>query len=188
MTRVDADPHAAALALAREIASAPPTRCGRRSASTQAWNAPAGGLKLETELQVGLIGAPNQLAAVTAGMTKQPAEFADPEVSLSRSGRPPAPGAPSSAPPASRGRSAPARRASPAGRRPRRRGVRARARRAPTRAAGAGLLALLALAAQLAEPELLRRGLLAVHAGDVPARADRSPGGVPGADGEQPLA
>jgi enoyl-CoA hydratase/carnithine racemase len=35
-------------------------------------------LALEAELQSGLIGSPNQLAAVTAGMTKQPAEFTDP--------------------------------------------------------------------------------------------------------------
>ena len=33
---------------------------------------------LEAEIQRALIGSPNQLAAVTAGMTKQPAEFADP--------------------------------------------------------------------------------------------------------------
>jgi hypothetical protein len=35
-------------------------------------------LALEAELQLGLIGSPNQLAAVTAGFTKQPAEFVDP--------------------------------------------------------------------------------------------------------------
>ena len=34
---------------------------------------------LETDLQRELLGSPNQIAAVTAGMTKQPAEFADPE-------------------------------------------------------------------------------------------------------------
>jgi hypothetical protein len=33
---------------------------------------------LETELQRALIGSPNQLAAVTAGMSRQPAEFEDP--------------------------------------------------------------------------------------------------------------
>ena len=36
----------------------------------ESWNAPAAdALKLETELQVGLIGSPNQLAALTAGAT-----------------------------------------------------------------------------------------------------------------------
>jgi hypothetical protein len=42
------------------------------------WNAPVeDGLLLETELQRNLIGSANQMAAVTAGMTKQPAEFVD---------------------------------------------------------------------------------------------------------------
>ena len=41
--------------------------------------APEQTLALEAEIQLGLIGSPNQLAAVTAGMTKQPAEFTDPE-------------------------------------------------------------------------------------------------------------
>ena len=35
-------------------------------------------LALEAELQRGLIGSPNQLAAVSAGFTKEPAEFVDP--------------------------------------------------------------------------------------------------------------
>ncbi len=35
-------------------------------------------LALEAELQLGLIGSPNQLAAVTAGLAKQPAQFTDP--------------------------------------------------------------------------------------------------------------
>jgi hypothetical protein len=34
-------------------------------------------LKLETELQLGLLGTPNQMAAVQAVMTKQPARFED---------------------------------------------------------------------------------------------------------------
>jgi hypothetical protein len=37
-------------------------------------------LALEAEIQRRLIGSPNQIAAVTAGLTKQPAQFADPEV------------------------------------------------------------------------------------------------------------
>ena len=35
-------------------------------------------LRLEAEIQLGLLGTPNQIAAVTAGMAKQPAEFVDP--------------------------------------------------------------------------------------------------------------
>ncbi len=35
-------------------------------------------LALEAAAQLGLIGSPNQLAAVAAGVTKQPAEFVDP--------------------------------------------------------------------------------------------------------------
>ena len=35
-------------------------------------------LALEAELQLGLIGSPNQLAAVAAGFSKEPAEFVDP--------------------------------------------------------------------------------------------------------------
>jgi hypothetical protein len=45
----------------------------------ESWTGPAQQtLALEAELQLGLIGSPNQLAAVTAGFTKQPAEFVDP--------------------------------------------------------------------------------------------------------------
>jgi hypothetical protein len=36
-------------------------------------------LLLESELQVALVGSPSQVAAITAGLTKQPPEFADPE-------------------------------------------------------------------------------------------------------------
>ena len=56
---------------------------GRRprgqAAFDESWTAPAAAtLALEAELQLGLIGSPNQLAAVSAGFTKQPAEFVDP--------------------------------------------------------------------------------------------------------------
>jgi hypothetical protein len=41
------------------------------------WHAPVEeGLLLETELQVGLIGSPNQIEAVRAGLAKEPANFA----------------------------------------------------------------------------------------------------------------
>ena len=50
------------------------------------WHAPVGeGLLLETELQRDLIGSPNQVAAVQAGMSGEPGQFADAEPSaLSR--------------------------------------------------------------------------------------------------------
>ena len=80
VTRVAHDPLAAALELAREIAGKSPnaTRDAKRLYD-EMWNAPAGeSLALESELQQALIGSPNQIAAVTAGMAKQPAEFTDP--------------------------------------------------------------------------------------------------------------
>lgn len=82
VTRVAGDPLEAARELAREIAGRSPdaVRAAKRLYD-ETWNGadPAGALVLETELQVGLLGSPNQIAAVTAGMTKQPAEFTDPE-------------------------------------------------------------------------------------------------------------
>ena len=80
VTRVDADPLAAARALAAEIAGRSPdaVRAAKRLYDTS-WNAPVEqGLRLESELQRRLLGSPNQVAAVTAGMTKQPGEFTDP--------------------------------------------------------------------------------------------------------------
>ena len=45
----------------------------------RSWNRPPGeGLRLEAEIQRRLIGSPNQIAAVTAGITKEPAAFEDP--------------------------------------------------------------------------------------------------------------
>jgi enoyl-CoA hydratase/carnithine racemase len=80
VTRVSEDPLAGARALAAEIAGRSPeaVRAAKRLFD-EAWNAPADiSLALEAELQLGLIGSPNQLAAVMAGMTKEPADFADP--------------------------------------------------------------------------------------------------------------
>lgn len=79
-TRVAADPLAAARELAADIAGRSPDaiRAGKRLLN-EAWLADAReALLLETELQVALLGSPNQIAAVTAGMTKQPGEFTDP--------------------------------------------------------------------------------------------------------------
>ena len=81
VTRVADDPLAAARALAAEIAGRSPdaVRAAKRLYDT-AWHAPAEeGLLLETELQRALIGSPNQIASVQAGMGGEPARFADPE-------------------------------------------------------------------------------------------------------------
>ncbi len=81
VTRVADDPLAAALELATEIASKSPDAIRRaKQLYEETWLSDdrARGLLLESELQVELIGKPNQVAAVTAGMTKQPAVFVDP--------------------------------------------------------------------------------------------------------------
>ena len=80
VTRLSEDPLAAARALAIEIAARSPdaVRAAKRLYD-EAWTgSPEATLALEAQLQLGLIGTPNQLAAVTAGFTKQPAEFVDP--------------------------------------------------------------------------------------------------------------
>jgi enoyl-CoA hydratase/carnithine racemase len=80
VTRVANDPLAAAHELAEEIAEKSPhaIRAGKRLLN-EAWNAPAAdALLLESELQLALLGSANQIAAITAGVTKQPAVFADP--------------------------------------------------------------------------------------------------------------
>lgn len=81
VTRTSDDPLAAALALADEIARRSPdaVRAAKRLYD-ETWisNDAAAGLKRETELQVGLIGKPNQLAAVVAGMSGEEPVFVDP--------------------------------------------------------------------------------------------------------------
>ena len=80
VTRVAEDPLAAAKELAAEIASRSPdaTRAAKHLYD-RSWHGPVEeALLLETELQVGLIGSPNQIEAVRAGMAKEPANFADP--------------------------------------------------------------------------------------------------------------
>jgi len=81
-TRVDDDPLAAATALAREIAGRSPdaVRAAKRLLNEAHALSDAEALVLETDLQRGLLGSPNQIAAVTAGMTRSPGEFTDPEV------------------------------------------------------------------------------------------------------------
>lgn len=80
-TQVSDDPLADALTTAKLIASKSPHAI--RAAKTLLNDAPAmsraDALKLETALQVGLLGSPNQMEAVQANMMKRDPTFADPE-------------------------------------------------------------------------------------------------------------
>jgi enoyl-CoA hydratase/carnithine racemase len=80
VTTVADDPLAAALDLAREISDKSPQAVrAAKKLYDETWVSSAEeSLLLESELQTALIGSPNQIAAVTAGLAKQPAEFADP--------------------------------------------------------------------------------------------------------------
>lgn len=80
VTRLAEDPFAAALELAREIAARSPDAVRRaKRLFNEGWNGSTEQtLALEAELQGELIGTPNQLAAMTAAMTKQEPEFTDP--------------------------------------------------------------------------------------------------------------
>ena len=80
VTRVAGDPLAAARELAAEIATKSPDAIrGAKRLYDESWTGAAEDtLALEASTQMALIGTPNQLAAVTAGITKQPAEFVDP--------------------------------------------------------------------------------------------------------------
>jgi enoyl-CoA hydratase/carnithine racemase len=81
ITRTAADPLSAALALADEIALKSPDaiRAAERLYN-ETWtsNDPATALELESVLQTGLIGTPNQIAAVVAGMSGERPVFANP--------------------------------------------------------------------------------------------------------------
>jgi enoyl-CoA hydratase/carnithine racemase len=81
VTRVSENPRAAAHELAREVAARSPDaiRRGKRLLNEAARARSEDALRLEVELQRELLGSPNQIAAVTAAMTKEPAEFTDPE-------------------------------------------------------------------------------------------------------------
>jgi enoyl-CoA hydratase/carnithine racemase len=79
-TKLANDPLAGARELAAEIASRSPdaTRRAKRLLE-QGWNlGPKESLALEEELQRELLGSPNQMKAVQAAFTKEPAEFEDP--------------------------------------------------------------------------------------------------------------
>jgi enoyl-CoA hydratase/carnithine racemase len=80
VTRVADDPLAVARELAREIAERSPdaVRAAKRLLG-ETWGRPAEEtLSMEAALQRQLIGSPNQLAAVMAGMGGQPPQFTDP--------------------------------------------------------------------------------------------------------------
>lgn len=81
VTRTAADPLVAAQELAAEIASKSPTAVqAAKRLYDETWpgNDPDGALVVETDLQVGLIGSPNQMASVTAFFNKAPGVFEDP--------------------------------------------------------------------------------------------------------------
>jgi enoyl-CoA hydratase/carnithine racemase len=79
-TRTAAEPHAAAMEMAREIAGKSPEaiRGGKRLLNGAWVGSPAEGLALEAELQTAILGRPNQLEAVAANMEKRPPRFRDP--------------------------------------------------------------------------------------------------------------
>ena len=81
VTRVADDPRAAALELARSIAERSPDAIRRAKSllNRAAWAHAEEALELEEALQRELLGSPNQIAAVQAALTKQPAEFTDPD-------------------------------------------------------------------------------------------------------------
>ena len=80
MTRVVADPRAAALETAKEIAGQEPRRHPRRQAPAEpdavAVDA-ATGLMAESVEQQKLIGSPNQLEAVMSNLQKRAANYKD---------------------------------------------------------------------------------------------------------------
>ncbi len=80
VTHVVEDPLAAARELAVEIASKSPDAIrGAKQLLDEAWTGtPSETMSLEATIQRTLMGKPNQIAAVTAGLTKQPGAFVDP--------------------------------------------------------------------------------------------------------------
>ena len=79
ITRIADDPLAVAFEIARGIAARSPAaiRACKRLLN-EAWRADArSGLKLEEDLQLTLLGSPNQIEAVNASMQKRAAKFAD---------------------------------------------------------------------------------------------------------------
>lgn len=79
VTRIADDPHAEAMALAREITAKNPhaIRAAKRLAGAAHDLAPRAMLEMETEEQIALIGKPNMMEAVAAHMAKRAAVFQD---------------------------------------------------------------------------------------------------------------
>jgi enoyl-CoA hydratase/carnithine racemase len=80
VTHLADDPLAAARSLADEIAGRSPDAVrGMKRLFDQSWTGSTEEtLRLEADIQLGLLGTPNQLEAVRAGMLKEPAQFTDP--------------------------------------------------------------------------------------------------------------
>jgi enoyl-CoA hydratase/carnithine racemase len=80
VTHVVADPLENARALASTIAGRSPDAVrGAKRLYDEAWcGEPDQTLALEASIQLGLIGSPNQLAAVSAGLSKESPQFTDP--------------------------------------------------------------------------------------------------------------
>lgn len=80
-TKVSEDPLADALETAKLIATKSPhaIRAGKALLNEAPTMSRADALKLETALQVGLLGSPNQMEAVQANMMKRDPKFKDPE-------------------------------------------------------------------------------------------------------------
>jgi enoyl-CoA hydratase/carnithine racemase len=83
VTHVADDPFAAARELAAEIAGRSPDAVrGMKRLFNEAWTGSAEQtLRLEADIQLGLLGTPNQLESVRAGLAKEPAQFTDPSPS-----------------------------------------------------------------------------------------------------------
>ena len=79
VTRIVADPHAAAMETAREIAGKSPdaVRAAKRLLNDAVTVDAAHGLLLESEEQQKLIGSPNQLEAVMSNLQKRAANYKD---------------------------------------------------------------------------------------------------------------
>ncbi|MCP5073299.1 MAG: crotonase/enoyl-CoA hydratase family protein [Rhodobacteraceae bacterium] len=76
ITRIEDDPLAAAHVFATELASKSPDAVQASKKLVEGcWGCGPEGLKLEAELQAPIIGAPNQIEAVMAGMQKREAKF-----------------------------------------------------------------------------------------------------------------
>ena len=79
-TQLSDDPLQTALSVAREIASKSPDaiRAAKRLLNESVHLSVQDGLRLEEQLQLSLMGRPNQLEAVSAGLQKRRAQFRDP--------------------------------------------------------------------------------------------------------------